>query len=69
MRPVLARCCPLLVTVVLLLSVFSPAAAAGGASERAIMAQTGHRSTDMVRRYIREANLFAPDNAASLTGL
>jgi integrase len=34
-------------------------AAAGGASERAIMAQTGHRSTDMVRRYTREANLFA----------
>jgi site-specific recombinase XerD len=44
-------------------------AAAGGASERAIMNQTGHRSTDMVRRYIREANLFAPDNAASLAGL
>ena len=44
-------------------------AAAGGASERAIMAQTGHRSTDMVRRYIREANLFAADNAASLAGL
>jgi len=30
------------------------------------MAQTGHRSTDMVRRYIREANLFAPINAARL---
>jgi integrase len=44
-------------------------AAAGGASERAIMNQTGHRSTDMVRRYIGEANLFAPDNAASLAGL
>jgi hypothetical protein len=44
-------------------------AAAGGASERAIMNQTGHRSTDMVRRYIRAANLFAPDNAASLAGL
>jgi len=44
-------------------------AAAGGASERAIMAQTGHRSTDMVRRYIREANLFAADNAAGLAGL
>jgi site-specific recombinase XerD len=44
-------------------------AAAGGASERAIMNQTGHRSTAMVRRYIREANLFAPDNAASLAGL
>jgi integrase len=44
-------------------------AAAGGASERAIMAQTGHRSTDMGRRYIREANLFTADNAASLAGL
>ena len=44
-------------------------AAAGGASERAIMNQTGNRSTDMARRYIREANLFAPDNAASLAGL
>jgi tetratricopeptide (TPR) repeat protein len=44
-------------------------AAAGGASERAIMNQTGHRSTEMVRRYIREANLFAADNAASLAGL
>jgi site-specific recombinase XerD len=44
-------------------------AAAGGASERTIMAQTGHRSADMVLRYIREANLFAADNAASLAGL
>jgi integrase len=44
-------------------------AAAGGASERAIMNQTGHRSTHMVRRYIREANLFAASNAASLAGL
>ncbi|MBV9579135.1 MAG: tyrosine-type recombinase/integrase [Chloroflexi bacterium] len=44
-------------------------AAAGGASERAIMNQTGHTSTTMVRRYIREANLFAADNAASLAGL
>jgi integrase len=44
-------------------------AAAGGASERSIMNQTGHRSTSMVRRYIREANLFAADNAASLAGL
>ena len=43
-------------------------AAAGGASERVIMAQTGHHSADMVRRYIREANLFT-SNAASLAGL
>ncbi|MBV9547079.1 MAG: tyrosine-type recombinase/integrase [Chloroflexi bacterium] len=43
-------------------------AAAGGASERTIMAQTGHRSADMVRRYIRQGNLWR-DNAASLAGL
>jgi integrase len=43
-------------------------AAAGGASERVIMAQTGHRSADMVRRYIREGNLWR-ENAASLAGL
>jgi len=43
-------------------------AAAGGASERVIMAQTGHRSADMVRRYIREGNLWRA-NAASLAGL
>jgi integrase len=43
-------------------------AAAGGASERDIMNQTGHRSSDMVRRYIREGNLFK-SNAASLAGL
>jgi integrase len=33
-------------------------AAAGGASERVIMAQAGHRSADMVRKYIGEGNLF-----------
>ena len=44
-------------------------AAAGGASERDIMNQTGHRSADMVRRYIRERNLFNKTNAASLAGL
>jgi integrase len=44
-------------------------AAAGGASERSIMNQTGHRSTSMVRRYIRAANLFTADNPASLAGL
>src|SRR5262249_43252745 len=44
-------------------------AAAGGASQRHTMTQTARRSTTMVRRYIREANLFAADNAASLAGL
>jgi integrase len=43
-------------------------AAAAGASERVIMAQTGHRSADMVRRYIREGSLFR-ENAARLAGL
>jgi integrase len=43
-------------------------AAAAGASERVIMAQTGHRSADMIRRYIREGNLWR-ENAASLAGL
>jgi integrase len=43
-------------------------AAAAGASERVIMAQTGHRSADMVRRYIREGSLFR-QNAAALVGL
>lgn len=39
-------------------------AAMAGASERAIMAQTGHKNTQMVRRYIRDSNLFT-DNAVS----
>lgn len=43
-------------------------AAKAGKSERAIMAQTGHRSAAMVRRYIRDAELFR-DNAASGIGL
>lgn len=43
-------------------------AAAAGASERAIMNQTGHRSRAMVRKYIREGNLFN-DNAAAQLGL
>ena len=29
-----------------------------GADERSIMAMTGHKTTQMVRRYIQEANLF-----------
>jgi integrase len=44
------------------------AAAIGGATERAIMAQTGHRSSAMVRRYIREGSLFR-ENAAAKVGL
>ena len=37
---------------------FATSAAESGAEERNIMAMTGHKSTEMVRRYIREANLF-----------
>ncbi len=44
------------------------AAAAAGVSERAIMAQTGHKSVPMVRRYIRDGSLFN-ENAAADVGL
>jgi integrase len=44
------------------------AAAIAGASERAIMTQTGHRSAAMLRRYIRDASLFR-ENAAATVGL
>jgi integrase len=44
------------------------AAAIAGASERSIMNQTGHRSVQMVRRYIREGSLFR-DNSAGKLGL
>ena len=41
---------------------FATSAAESGVEERSIMAMTGHKSTEMVRRYIKEANLFK-DNA------
>ena len=41
-------------------------AAIAGASERSIMAQTGHRSVSMVRRYIRDGNLFRENSAGKL---
>ena len=41
-------------------------AAASGASERSIMNQTGHRSVQMVRRYIREVSLFRENSAGKL---
>jgi site-specific recombinase XerD len=44
------------------------AAAAAGVSERAIMAQTGHKSLTTVRKYIREGSLFL-ENAAARVGL
>jgi len=37
---------------------FATASAEAGADERSIMAMTGHKTTQMVRRYIKEANLF-----------
>jgi len=37
---------------------FATSAAEFGAEERNIMAMTGHKTTQMVRRYIHEANLF-----------
>jgi integrase len=42
------------------------AAAIAGASERSIMNQTGHRSVQMVRRYIRDGNLFRENSAGKL---
>ncbi len=37
---------------------FATSAAESGVEERNIMAMTGHKSPEMVRRYIKEANLF-----------
>ena len=37
---------------------FATSTAESGVEERSIMAMTGHKSTEMVRRYIKEANLF-----------
>jgi site-specific recombinase XerD len=44
------------------------AAASAGVPERAIMAQTGHRSLATMRKYIREGSLFL-ENAAGRVGL
>jgi len=37
---------------------FATVTAESGADERSIMAMTGHKTTQMVRRYIKEANIF-----------
>ena len=42
------------------------AAAIAGASERSIMNQTGHRSVEMVRRYIRQGSLFRENSTGKL---
>ncbi len=47
---------------------FATTAAAAGASERAIAAQTGHRSMNVLRRYVRHGSVFT-DNAATQLGL
>jgi site-specific recombinase XerD len=44
------------------------AAANGGADERTIMRHTGHRSVEMVRRYMRDASLYR-DNPAIKAGM
>src|SRR5207245_2323082 len=41
-------------------------AAIAGASERSIMNQTGHKSVQMVRRYIRDGSLFRENSAGKL---
>ena len=41
-------------------------AAIAGASERSIINQTGHRSVQMVRRYIRDGSLFRENSAGKL---
>jgi integrase len=41
-------------------------AAIAGASERSIMNQTGHRTVQMVRRYIRDGSLFRENSAGKL---
>jgi site-specific recombinase XerD len=47
---------------------FVTSASNGGANIHAIMKQTGHRSLEMVLRYVREASLFR-GNAVASTGL
>lgn len=44
------------------------ASAMAGVEERVIMKQTGHRSVNMVRKYIRDGSLFR-ENSASRLGL
>ena len=43
-------------------------AAMNGVQELAIMKQTRHKSSDMLRKYIRDASLFR-DNASARVGL
>lgn len=63
-----AGCDPAAFSAHSLRSGFATAAAEGGASERAIMDQTRHRSLKQVRRYIRRGSLFR-DNPVRNTAL
>ncbi len=45
---------------------FATSAAVAGVSERAIMKQTGHKSTKMVRRYIHDGEVFQRNAAAKV---
>jgi integrase len=45
---------------------FATAAAQAGATEMQIMRQTGHRSTDVLRRYIKPTTLFDQNPAAQV---
>ena len=47
---------------------FATSTASHGADERSIMAMTGHKSTEMVRRYIKESNLFKNNALNKLNG-
>lgn len=47
---------------------FATTAAAAGASERQIAAQTGHKSMEVLRRYVRHGSIFS-DNAVGRLGL
>ena len=47
---------------------FATSAAANGASESSIANQTGHRSMEVLRRYVRHGNVFT-DNAVTSIGL
>jgi hypothetical protein len=40
--------------------------AMAGVSERSIMIQTGHRPVQLMRRYIRDGNLFRENSAGKL---
>jgi site-specific recombinase XerD len=59
---------PALVAGHSLRSGMATSAARAGATEAQIMAQTGHKSLPVLRRYIRRGSLFT-DNAASKLGL